>query len=188
MAKKLDQIIVVDVEATCWEGEPPPDQKNEIIEIGICTVEVETAQRLEQLDLLVKPQESAVSEYCTRLTTLTQEEVDRGISFEEACDILKQKFRTKERAWASYGDYDRNQFTRQCERRNVKYPFGPTHFNVKSLFAIVHRLKDEVGMAKALELMGMPLEGTHHRAGDDAWNIAGILCNMLRRARDGKPS
>jgi len=30
---------------------------------------------------------------------------------------------------------------------------------------------------------GEPLEGTHHRAGDDAWNIAAILAAVLRRAR-----
>lgn len=28
-----------------------------------------------------------------------------------------------------------------------------------------------------------PLEGTHHRAGDDAWNIAALLAAVLGRAR-----
>ena len=35
MARKLDRILVVDVEATCWEGDPPPGQISEIIEIGL---------------------------------------------------------------------------------------------------------------------------------------------------------
>jgi hypothetical protein len=26
MARKLDYILVIDVEATCWQGEPPPGQ------------------------------------------------------------------------------------------------------------------------------------------------------------------
>jgi len=26
MARKLDRMLVVDVEATCWEGDPPPGQ------------------------------------------------------------------------------------------------------------------------------------------------------------------
>ena len=34
MARKLDRILVVDIEATCWEGNPPPGQTSEIIEIG----------------------------------------------------------------------------------------------------------------------------------------------------------
>jgi len=46
MARRLDQIIVLDVESTCWDGPPPPGEENEIIEIGICTLEVATGERL----------------------------------------------------------------------------------------------------------------------------------------------
>ena len=31
MARKLDHILVIDIEATCWQGEPPPGQRSEII-------------------------------------------------------------------------------------------------------------------------------------------------------------
>ena len=34
VAKRLDQIVVIDVEATCWEGDPPAGQASEIIEEG----------------------------------------------------------------------------------------------------------------------------------------------------------
>lgn len=36
---------------------------------------------------------------------------------------------------------------------------------------------------KAARLLGLPLNGMHHRAGDDASNIAAILAALLRRAR-----
>jgi inhibitor of KinA sporulation pathway (predicted exonuclease) len=45
MAVQLDVIIVIDVEATCWEGYPPPGQDKEIIEIGICLVDAKTTRR-----------------------------------------------------------------------------------------------------------------------------------------------
>lgn len=183
MAKKLDQIIVIDIESTCWRDTPPPREESEIIEIGICTVDVASGQRLEKESLLVKPQRSKVSEFCTELTTLTQAQVDRGIPFAAACSILKQKYLSKERVWASYGDYDRRQFERQCESFKISYSFGTTHLNVKNLFAILYALPHEVGMAEALELLGLPLEGTHHRGGDDAWNIAGILSELLLQMR-----
>jgi len=32
----LDQVLVIDIEATCWEGPPPEGLESEIIEIGIC--------------------------------------------------------------------------------------------------------------------------------------------------------
>lgn len=186
MAKKLDQILVVDIESTCWQDAPPPGQESEIIEIGICLFDVASAQRLEKDSILVKPERSQVSEFCTQLTTLTQSQVDRGISFVAACSILKKKYLSKERVWASYGDYDRRQFERQCESFKISYPFGITHLNVKSLLAIIHALPQEVGMDRALKLLNLPLEGTHHRGGDDAWNIASILSKLLLPMRAKK--
>ena len=183
MAKKIDQIIVVDVESTCWEKRPPAGQESEIIEIGICTVDVTSGRRLEKQSILVRPEYSTVSKFCTQLTTLTQEQVEKGIAFQEACSILKKKYLSKERIWASYGDYDRLQFERQCRARNISYPFGPGHINVKSLLAIIHALPREIGMSEALELLNLPLSGVHHRAGDDAWNIAHILSELLLQKR-----
>ncbi|MFP4578906.1 MAG: DNA polymerase III, partial [Coleofasciculus sp.] len=29
MSRKIDQILVIDVEATCWQGKPPPGQESE---------------------------------------------------------------------------------------------------------------------------------------------------------------
>ena len=31
-----NKIIIIDLEATCWEGIPPKGEVSEIIEIGIC--------------------------------------------------------------------------------------------------------------------------------------------------------
>ena len=183
MAKKLDHIIVVDLESTCWEGPPPPGESSEIIEIGICPLELSTGRRLPKRSLLIKPTRSRVSDFCNRLTTLTQEQVDRGITFTEACEILRREYQTRERLWASFGDYDRTMFHKQCEATGVPYPFGPRHLNVKTLFAISRGLPNEIGMSEALALMGVPLEGTHHRGDDDAWNIAGILAMLIGKLR-----
>ena len=168
----LDLLLVIDVEATCWEGELPPGQEHEIIEVGICTLDVATGERREKRSLLVKPEHSQVSPFCTQLTTLTQEQVDQGMSFTEACTILQSEYLSRERVWASYGDYDRAQFERQCRTRQIAYPFGSRHINVKTLFALAQALPREVGMAHALDIAGILLEGTHHRGDDDAWNIA----------------
>jgi inhibitor of KinA sporulation pathway (predicted exonuclease) len=97
----------------------------------------------------------------------------------EACSILKRDHLTRERSWASWGDYDRRQFERQCDATGVPFPFGPTHLNLKTLFAVAHVLQREVGMEAALQRLGMPLEGTHHRGVDDAWNIARVFATLL---------
>jgi inhibitor of KinA sporulation pathway (predicted exonuclease) len=183
VTKKLDQIIVVDIESTCWQDVPPAGEETDIIEIGICTVDITSGQRLEKDNILVKPERSNVSEFCTQLTTLTQAQVEQGIPFGIACSILKKKYLSKERVWESYGDYDRRQFEKQCQSLNISYPFGTRHLNIKTLFAIIYALPQEVGMDQALTLLNLPLEGTHHRGGDDAWNIAGILSEVILQRR-----
>ena len=71
MARSLDMILVIDVESTCWEGSPPPGQSSEIIEIGLCPVDLKTLTRLEKRSILIKPIQSEISDFCTELTTLT---------------------------------------------------------------------------------------------------------------------
>ena len=183
MAKNLDQILVIDLEATCWTSAPPEGQESDIIEVGLCILEVATGRRLEKASIIVRPERSTVSEYGTTLATLTQEEVNQGISLREACDMLQTRYGSKERLWASFGDYDRRMFKQECETHDVPYPFGKGHINVKSLFAVVQNLERELPLDEAMAWLGFPLEGHHHRGEDDAWNIARILGHLLLKAR-----
>ena len=80
---------------------------------------------------------------------------------------------------------DRKQFERNCSEFGIPYRFGPTHFNVKTLAAVAYGWSREVGMSEALKRVGLPLKGTHHRGGDDAWKIAAILSRVLRSGRAG---
>jgi len=125
---------VVDVEATCWDGEPPAGQVSEIIEIGLTTVDLDAGKRTGKHRLLVRPARSAVSGFCTGLTGLTREEVDTGISFAEACRVLAAEYQSAVRPWASWGDYDRLQFQRQCAAASAPYPFNKAHTNAKAAF------------------------------------------------------
>lgn len=184
---RLDQLLIVDVEATCWEGLPPPGEETEIIEIGLCLLDVQTFQRSEKTSLLVRPDRSTVSAFCTELTTLTAEQVAQGLPFAEACHILRDRFLSAERVWVSYGDYDRKQFERQCALRNIPYPFGATHLNIKTLCALHLGLEREIGLANALKRFGIPLEGTHHRGDDDAWNTAQLMAVLLKYLRKIPP-
>jgi inhibitor of KinA sporulation pathway (predicted exonuclease) len=184
MSKRLDHILVIDIESTCWDGGfPPRGQANDIIEIGLCPIEVSSGRRLEKRSILVKPERSTVSPFCTELTTLTQEQVDTGIAFKDACKILETEYLSQERLWASFGDYDRRQFEKQCRDQGIRYPFGPGHLNAKTLFAVSKGLPAEVGLPQAMALLGLKLEGTHHRGHDDAWNIAAVLCETLKKMR-----
>ncbi len=58
--------------------------------------------------------------------------------------------------------------------------------NLKKEFARVFRVKSG-GMARALEVVGLPLEGTHHREMDDARNIARLAVLILPHLEARRP-
>jgi inhibitor of KinA sporulation pathway (predicted exonuclease) len=187
--KLMDKVLVLDVESTCWKGQPPPGEVSEIIQIGVAFLDVLTARRdpNSRGSIMVRPARSSVSAFCTELTGLTQERVEEGMAFDRACVSLRETYLSAQRIWASYGDYDRKMFQRGCDSAPGRYPFGSRHLNVKTLFALITGLEREVGMSEALAIANLPLEGRHHDAGDDAWNIAGLLSWMMQKARLGVP-
>jgi len=179
MAKLLDKIIVVDLEATCWQGDPPPGETSEIIEIGICTLDAKNGERSDRRGIMVKPEHSTLSDYCMELTTIHPEMLKYAPSLREACRLLQEKYHSDRRTWASYGDYDRIMLAKQCQEMDVPYPFGRTHINVKNLLALHFGLKHEVDLERGTALLDLPFEGTIHRGVDDAWNIAAVLSRVL---------
>jgi len=175
-------IIIIDLEATCWNGKVPEGQVNEIIEIGICVLDTSTGLISQNDGILIKPERSKVSPFCTELTTITQELLDtEGVSFKEVCTKLREDYNAHYYTWSSYGAYDLNMMKKQCKIRGIDYPLSQDHINVKTLFSETKGLRKKVGMNGALGILNIPLEGTHHRGIDDAKNIAKILNWCLKK-------
>lgn len=171
-----DKIIIIDLEATCWQTAAPKGQENEIIEIGLAVLDSETGEITKNQGILIKPQRSSVSSFCTELTTITQDLLDKnGVSFEAAIQKLRNEYNPDLYTWASYGQYDLNMLQKQCKSFGVPYPMAREHINVKVWFGDKFGLEKPTGMNGALYLLDIPLEGTHHRGIDDAKNIAKIL-------------
>jgi len=183
--RTFDKIVVIDVEATCYpNNEFPSGEKMEIIEIGGCTVDLQTLEVADKISLLCRPQISTVSQYCTELTTLTQERLDReGILFQDACQILRDQLKTKKRSWSSFGTYDLHQFDKNCLDFGIKSPFGGRHIDIKLMATVLLGLKKAPGLKKLSAIIDVPMEGTHHRGDDDAWNTAKILAKLIRVRR-----
>lgn len=168
-----DKIIIIDLEATCWKGDPPTGQIQEIIEIGLAVLHTKTGDITQSQGILVQPQQSTVSPFCTELTTITQELLDEnGLSFDKAIAKLVTEYQPDLYAWASYGMFDLDMMKKQCESSGM-------HMNVKTIFAEKFGLKKPTSMKKTLNLLNIPLEGTHHRGVDDAKNIAKIMHRCL---------
>jgi len=175
-----NEILVVDLEATCWAGKPPEGQTNEIIEIGICSILVHEGIVTTPHSFYVSPVTSTISAYCTQLTGITSEVIAANeMSLLNACHRIMEQFLSKRRPWVSWGNYDRNQMTKQCARDRVPYPFGPTHINFKDLYALKHRLSKGVGLGTALSQSALIFEGQPHSGRDDAYNIARLFCKEI---------
>lgn len=180
---RLDKINVIDVECTCWDDQiAGPQPFSEIIEIGNCQVDTRTLEVVWGEAILVRPTASAVSEFCTTLTGHTEDELMmQGISFEDACLKLRKDLKTERFLWASWGDYDRGMFQEQCKREGIRYPFGPTHFNIKALYALWLGLRSQLSVSQALADRGWEFEGRPHNGQDDTNNITRLLVWLLKR-------
>ena len=180
---KNKKIIVVDLEATCWKVDGDYQRKHsEIIEIGICVLDTISGEITQNEGILVKPETSTISPFCTELTTITPQLVEKeGIFLAEAVEKLIKEYNSDNYPWASYGGYDKNMLKRQCKLKNIDYPFGESHLNVKEEYRRASGGRKSVGMKRALNQLKIPLDGTHHRGKDDAYNTAKILHWSLKK-------
>ena len=181
-----DKIIIIDIEATCWEKEAPVDQESDIIEIGLAVLNIKTGEIEENTSYLITPERSTVSAFCTKLTGWTQEKVNHGMRYHTAINHLRKTYQTKKRAWASYGEYDRKMINNQCQFSESPYPFSQQHLNIKEMVNLFNGGTKMLGLGQALKKAGLEFEGTPHRGQDDAYNIARLLRHFILGWRKDK--
>lgn len=179
---RSNKLIVVDLETTCT-NEHAEQFSNEIIEIGLCFVDMKTLTAEKNLSLMVKPQRSEVTDFCTKLTSITPEDVKDGLLLPEACDILIKDFETSGYLWASWGDFDRLMVNRECKFYKSKFPFNRQHLNLKALFGVTYGLDELMSLDKAVKYTNTTFIGQHHRGVDDARTAAQLYINMIQKLR-----
>ena len=177
----MNNYIIVDLEATCWKKGSSP-KRMEIIEIGAVKLDGSAFEKLSEFSSFVKPvQEPILSDFCTELTSITQKDVDSVPAFPEVFKDFLKWIGYEPYYLCSWGGYDLKQFKIDCERNSIPLPdeFN-NHINVKKKFCLLKEVRP-CGMKRALQLLEIPLEGTHHRGIDDARNIAKIAKQILFR-------
>lgn len=172
----MANILVVDLEATCDESAPAFDM--ETIEVGAVWVAPDGSV-LDRLQTFARPViNPRLTPFCSTLTGIRQADVDSAPAFPAVAQALRAfvaRHRQPGSMWASWGAWDGKQLERDSARHGMPPPIDLPHVNAKRLFAKARRIGKEVGMAKACELVGLELEGAHHRALDDALNMARLL-------------
>lgn len=177
------KLLVVDLEATCWERGAHVQEQMETIEIGALLVDPSGGAPTREFQCFVRPSRfPSLSAFCTQLTSIRQEDVDAAEPFGPAfAAFVAWLGEPRAVRFASWGDYDRRQLVRDCEAAGVPYPFNDDSLNLKHICCPIFGMKPG-GMAQALARAGLGLDGTHHRALDDARNILRIA----ERAFEGR--
>lgn len=172
--KKPSNVVVLDLEATCcWQpGTQPADSTQEIIEIG--AVRFVDGKQVDTFQIYVKPSiNTTLSDGCTALTGITQEQIDAAPLFDEAIG----KFIT----WAganpwlvSWGHYDRQQLAIDCGRYGIDTRWLHRHTSIKHEYMRINKTRP-MGVGAAIRKEGLKFEGRPHSGFDDAVNIAKIF-------------
>lgn len=166
----MSGILIIDVEATCWELKNY--QQNEIIEIGAVLND-------RVFQSFVKPINNPVlSDFCKKLTSIQQKDIDEVDSFPVVMDRFIKWIGNTDYTFASWGYYDKKQFEKDCIVHDYPYPFGEDHTNIKEMFAKKYK---KCGVGKALSIIGLRFIGTPHRAGSDAINISRIYKQLTSK-------
>jgi len=167
------QLLSVDLEATCWKGYPPPGQRQEIIQIGLCTIDLTDLTISKPQSIYILPDHSTVSSFCTELTGITQDVLyGAGVPFLQACQWVQEAVDGKCPPWITWGRWDRQQYLADLKSRGGFMPFSEEHLNAKSIISSMLKARQGLGLNKALRRLGLDFEGQAHDAGVDAYNAA----------------
>ena len=187
--------IVLDFEATCWENNNKKARRCEIIEFPMMILDCDTLELVENgtFHEYVRPESDAVlSEFCTRLTGITQQTVDAADTFpgvfKRAQAFLGQHCMFPENAvFVTVGNWDLEQMLPMQTQAHKQIPrLFRQWVNLKKVFAdcrselpLDNNVKNGslVGMLRSA---GLEFDGRPHSGIDDTRNTYALLAWILR--------
>lgn len=181
-------IIVFDLEATCFRLKKPPPP--EIIEIGAVKLDAE-GNEISKFQSFVKPVIAPrLSKFCTKLTGIRQEHVNHADEFDSVIfdfeDWIMQDAQ-KVPILASWGRYDIQQLHMETQRIDHQLLHSYEHIPLNEEHARINQLQQPIGLSNALKLDNLEFEGTPHGALDDAINASRIFRRFVGQWKIPKP-
>ncbi|MEM8584232.1 MAG: 3'-5' exonuclease [Bacteroidota bacterium] len=172
--------IIYDIEATCWEGRPPRMQQ-ETIEIGAVKVNA-YGEILGEFSRLIKPViHPQLSHFCRWLTKIDQADINRSRDFRRVVEDFQDfiGIYDADYALASWGKFDLNQMTRDCDLHRMDDDWLHPHLNLKKQYQDIKGLPKPRGLQSAIKHEGYEFTGEAHRALTDARNTVKIFKHLL---------
>jgi len=171
-----------------FKVQPGVHWENEIIEFPGVLIDANTMQHIAEFRSLVRPVENpALPAFTTKLTSLTQADVDAGETLDAVLQRLGAWLRdqgVEDALPVTCGDWDLGtMLSKECKRKGFDHLIPPAlrrWCNVKRTYEQTcgGRAPGMDGMLRALNL---PLDGHHHLGIDDSRNIAKIVRELVKR-------
>ena len=180
--KRTDKVLIIDLECTCWEKYTEDLPQREIIEIGVC--EILNGDHFEigrKKQYFVRPVNGQISEYCYKLTGISQEMVNKARYLNEVLKEFHKDFYPDRFLWCSWGDFDRFMFETECYQKYIKYPLSSRHLNLKTMHSVLNNIPKECSLQKALNFYRINFEGIPHCGADDAYNTAKVFIKLFEK-------
>ncbi|XP_055695652.1 ERI1 exoribonuclease 2 [Lutzomyia longipalpis] len=191
-------LLIIDFESTCWEGRVDHFNRWEIIEFPAVLLNLETGKIEKEFQRYVFPTENPkLSAFCTRLTGITQDQVDNGVPLCTCLmlftnwvkEILNEKGLTfpncnrdnlhGDIALATWTNWDLGLCLRlECSRKRLKKPsFCNQWIDIKKSFEDYFDYKP-TSFQDALDFLGIEFVGRPHCGLDDSRNEAKLVAFM----------
>lgn len=154
-----------------------------IIQIGAVVGNVYTKEVFEELSVFINPHEP-LTEYITKLTGITQKDVDAGETLIEGHNRLKS-LRVKYKAHGNpltWGGGDSVALFQQTGIPAKECCFGRRWIDVKTIYQfyrMIRKEKIQAGLSKAMSKCGLNFKGRKHNAKSDARNTFLFYCWLL---------
>src|SRR5688572_32749660 len=100
---KYNRILFVDVELTCWEGEPPAGEQSEVIAFGLVDLKTDDLEIRREKMYFVRPQFSIISPFCSTLTRSEEHTSELQSQSNLVCRLLLEK--KKKKQYISHNNY-----------------------------------------------------------------------------------
>jgi len=189
-----DYLAVLDFEATCEDRNVQKNWVHEIIEFPVVFLNLATLEVDFIFHSFVRPVETfTLTDFCTNLTGITQEQVDEAPILEEVLvnfssfleeHNLKPMFDHPDESdsftfiFATDGPWDFESFLlTETRRKEIIYPRHASYYvNIRHWYSNCRQLGNgkRHGVNKMLRGCGLRFEGRPHSGLDDAKNIARI--------------
>jgi inhibitor of KinA sporulation pathway (predicted exonuclease) len=174
-------INIIDLELTCWEDKAYQREHSEIIEVGICQVDLINKKIIKQKNWLVKPKNSSVSDFCENLTGISQKMVDEGTTLQKVSKEIRRNFAPSKYAIGCWGVGDVSKLREECLSLNAIDPFERSvEYNLSQLYAFFNNISGKFSLEEAINRENVILKD-QHRALPDAIATAEVFLSMIKK-------